>query len=156
MSALWDPSEAQAVHDAKSGMGSRLQVPSQVGSGWEARWSGQCRPTSGAVASCPASQDREKLPATSAIFRHTAHPGLSREGAAADGQDGQIPEGLGGSGRVWETWRGGRARATHQPQRAAVPGAFLYGALWGTQGLCGVLWGPSLWAKSIPLPPQRT
>lgn len=43
-----------------------------------------------------------------------------------------------------------------QPQRAAVPRAFLCGSLWGTRGLCGVPWSPSLWAKSIPLPLQRT
>ena len=99
-SAIWDPSEGQAACDAKSRMGSRLQVPSQVGSGWEARQSGQYRPNSRAVASLPASQDHEKLPATSTIFQHVVHPWLSREGAAADGQGGQIPEGLGGSGRV--------------------------------------------------------
>lgn len=76
-------------------------------------------------------------------------------GAAADGQGGQIPEGLGGLGRVWETWGGRQARATRQPRRkprAAVPRTFLSGSLWGSRGLCGVPQGPSLWAKSIPLP----
>lgn len=141
------PTEARAASDAEPGMGSRWGRGAQ---------SGQHRPSPGGVTSCPVSSDSEKLPATGDLSQHVVHPGLSREGVAADGGGGgQIPEGpAGGGGPLDDSGRTGEAgerdpHVNHKGSRGAPClgpcSAVPFGA---PRAYVMSLRGPSLWAES--------